>query len=502
MRRKTKLMLNSASSLIYQLTTIICGFILPRYFLTCYGSDVNGLVSSITQFLGFITLAECGVGPVVQSSLYKPLANQDMEAVSKVVASSERFFKRIAFILLGYASVLMVVYPFITIESFDYLYTFILILVISISTFAQYYIGMTYKLLLEADQLGFFQYTIHVVSLILNTVLCIVLMKCGASVQVVKLGTSLIFVLQPVSLAFIAKRRYKLIRKVSLQEEPIKQKWNAMAQHISAVVLGNTDVVVLTLFSTLDNVSVYTVYHLVVNGVKQIIVSTTNGVRAMFGNMLAKNELRELNRSFDNFEWLIHTLVTLVFSVTAVLIIPFVRVYTARVTDVEYILPVFAYVITLAQATYCYRLPYIIMVNAAGHYKETQWSAVIEAVINVVTSILFVFRFGLVGVAIGTFLAMLYRTVYLVFYLKKNILHRKVGHFVKHLAVDGCLVLVLFAMVSLFPSFFSLGAENYLSWAVLAGKVGALGVCAAFLVNGIFYGKKVKQFLVSKGKRK
>ena len=155
MTRKTKLLLNSASSLIYQITAIICGFILPRFFLAYFGSAVNGLVSSITQFLGFISLAECGVGAVVQSTLYKPLAEQDMVAVSKIVKSSERFFRRIACLLLGYTAVLMLVYPLITIDSFDYLFTLVLIFVISISSFAQYYLGMTYKLLLTADQLGF-----------------------------------------------------------------------------------------------------------------------------------------------------------------------------------------------------------------------------------------------------------------------------------------------------------------------------------------------------------
>ena len=93
MTRKKKMMLNTASSLAYQLITIICGFVLPQFFLTYYGSEVNGLVSSITQFLGFISLAECGVGAVVQSTLYKPLAENDMTMVSKVVISSEHFFK-------------------------------------------------------------------------------------------------------------------------------------------------------------------------------------------------------------------------------------------------------------------------------------------------------------------------------------------------------------------------------------------------------------------------
>lgn len=501
MTRKTKLMLNSASSLIYQLITIVCGFILPRYFLLYFGSEVNGLVSSITQFLGFISLAECGVGAVVQSTLYKPLAKKDMLSVSKIVVSSERFFRRIAYILLGYTAVLMFVYPLITADSFDYQFTIILIAVISVSTFAQYYIGMTYKLLLNADQLGFIQYIIHTVALILNTILCVVFMKSGASVQIVKLTTSLIFVMQPVLLSVIAKRRFKIDRKIKLTEEPIEQKWNGLAQHIATVVLGNTDTVVLTLLSTLENVSVYAVYHMVVNGVKQIVVSMTNGMQAMFGNMLAKNESEEINLAFDRIEWLLHTLVTFVFSVTAVLIVPFIKIYTADITDADYTVPAFAYMITLAQASYCLRLPYNIMVLAAGHYKQTQWSAILEAAINVVLSVILVFRFGLIGVAIGTFAAMAYRTLYLVVYLKKNIIFRKLQYFVKHLIIDVVGAAMLFAIVFLFSTFYELLSASYFSWFILAVKVALTEAIILLFINLIFYHKELKSFISGKIKK-
>lgn len=492
--------MNSASSLIYQLTAIICGFILPRFFLSAFGSEVNGLISSIAQFLGFISLAECGVGAVVQSTLYRPLAQQDMTAVSKVVVSSERFFRKIAYLLLGYTMILMLVYPLITIESFDYLFTLVLIFVISISSFAQYYLGMTYKLLLTADQLGFVQYSIHAVALILNVVCCVLLMQCGASVQMVKLTSSLIFIGQPILLSGIAKRRYAIDHRVKLTEEPIKQKWNGLAQHIATVVLANTDTMVLTLLSTLENVSIYAVYHLVVNGIKQIVLAVTNGMQAMLGNMLAKKEMTVLHQTFDRMEWLIHTVVTFVFTATAILIVPFVKVYTAGITDANYIVPVFAFLITLAQASYCYRLPYNIMVLAAGHYKQTQWSAIIEAVINVVTSVILVFRYGLIGVAIGTFAAMAYRTVYLANYLKHHILHRKLYHFLKHLLVDICAAALLVWVVRFFTDFFVMEEISYLAWVLLAVKVSATGIVVQLMVNCLFYWKTVKQFFARAGK--
>lgn len=495
MTRKKKLLLNSSSSIIYQFVALICGFILPRFFLSCYGSAVNGLVTSITQFLGFISLAECGVGAVVQSTLYKPLAENDMTSVSKITLSSNRFFRKIAYLLLVYVAILMAVYPLINIEIFDYLFTMILIFVISISTFAQYYIGMTYKLLLNADQLGFIQYTIHTTALIINTLLCILLMKIGAPVQSVKLTSSIIFLIQPLLLSYIAKKKYNLDHKITLTEEPIKQKWNGMAQHVATVVLGNTDTVVLTLLSTLENVSVYGVYHLVVHGVKQIILSTTNGMQAMLGNMLAKNEIEKLNNTFDYIEWILHSLVTFAFSVAAILIIPFVQVYTADITDANYIVPVFAYLITLAQASYCIRLPYNIMVLAAGHYKQTQNSAIIEMTINVVLSVVLVFKFGLIGVALGTFAAMAYRTVYLAKYLTNNIIFRKIHHFVKHLCVDVISTCLLLLVVHFLPNFFSLKALNYGAWFLLAMKVTISGLIIVTLINIVFYHSRIRVFI-------
>ena len=66
--RKKLLAKNTVASILSQLTALVCGFILPRFFLEHFGSEVNGLVNSITQFLGVISFLELGIGAVVQSS--------------------------------------------------------------------------------------------------------------------------------------------------------------------------------------------------------------------------------------------------------------------------------------------------------------------------------------------------------------------------------------------------------------------------------------------------
>jgi O-antigen/teichoic acid export membrane protein len=257
--RKKRLAYNTFSSLFYQITTIVCGFIMPRLVLTAFGSGVNGLVQSVTQFLGIISFLELGVGAVVQSSLYKPLAEHDENHISRIIKSAKKFFRTIAGVLVVYVIFLVIFYPYFVKKDFGYIYTATLIVAISISFFAQYYFGIVNRLLLVADQRGYVQYNVQTVSVILNTSLCFLLIKFGFGIHAIKLMTSLIYLLQPIIIHLYVKKHYNINDKITFTKEPIKQKWNGIAQHVAAVVLDGTDVIVLTVFSTLSNVSVYSV---------------------------------------------------------------------------------------------------------------------------------------------------------------------------------------------------------------------------------------------------
>jgi O-antigen/teichoic acid export membrane protein len=492
MSRKKKLFLNSASSLAYQFIAVVCGFILPRMFLTYYGSEVNGLISSINHFLGFITIGDLGVGAVVQSALYKPLASNNTDEISRIYVSSNRFFRKISLVLWLYMGILALVYPLITIDKFSYGFTALLVLAMAISSYAQYFMCITYRLILNADQLSFCWLIIHSMALLVNTFVCAILMKTGMSVQIVKLVTSIIFLAQPACIYLIVNKRYSINKKIIITEEPIKQKWNGLAQHIATVVLNNTDTVVLTLLSTLSNVSIYSVYFLVVNGVKQIIISLTNGVQALFGNMLANGETKKLNDVFSAFEWLLHTFTTFIFSCTVILIVPFVSVYTRNINDADYIAPIFGILITFAQASYCLRMPYNLMVLAAGHYKDTQASAVLEAVINITVSVILVYHFGLVGVAIGTLVAMIYRTVYLAYYLSKNILNRPIKFFIIHMIVD--IISVASIMITSYLVFgIKLTENSYITWSLFAIKTLIIALMWSIAFSLLVYRKEMKR---------
>ena len=491
---------NTVASLIAQITTLICGFILPRLFLQHFGSEVNGLVNSIVQFLSVISFLELGVGAVVESSLYKPLAEKDNQQISKVMVSANKFFQRLAQILFIYVLILMLVYPLIANQNLGFLYTATLIAAISISSFAQYYFGIANALLLNADQRGYIQYNAQTVTVVLNTAVCAVMISMNGTIQMVKLATSLIYLARPLALHFYVKRHYQIDWKIKYTEEPIKQKWNGVAQHIAAVVLDGTDTIVLTVFSTLSNVSIYSVYFLVIKGVKTLFLSMTNGIQALIGELWAKQELEKLKGFFAWVEWVIHTGTIYVFSCTAALIVPFVQVYTFGINDANYIQPAFAVLLTLANAMHCLRLPYNIMVLAAGHYRQTQKNYIVAAILNILVSILTVKVWGLIGVAIGTLVAMTYQTMWLAVYDSKHFVFWSMKSVIKQFAVDG-ITAVFIVVIS---GMLTMHSVTYLSWIMLAIVTALLAVIITAFLNFIMYKEKMMALIhiLLKGKRK
>lgn len=479
MNRNQKLKANMISSLVLQLSVFASGIILPRLFIEFYGSKTNGLISSIQQFLGFISLGEMGIGAVIQFNLYKPLAENNWSRVSSIITSANKFFSNLLKCIVVYIIILSALLPFKVLDQFPFFFTFTLVLSIALSYIMQYYFGMTYRQLLDADQLSFVRIIPQIFQIIINIIVCIFLIKIQVNVQIVKLVTSLIYSIQPLAIYIYCKKYYPNIRtNIKLSEEPIKQKWNGIAQHLAAVVLKDTDVVVLTLLSSLENVSVYSVYNLVINGIEVIIESVVNNFTALFGELLAKSKIDELKKKFDLFESIYHCLIIIVFFCIGRLIVPFVEVYTKGITDANYKTPLFAILLTFAQWLYCARLPYHIMVKAAGHYKETQNSAIIEATLNIVISVATVYVWGLVGVALGTAIAMLYRSIYYWIYLKKNVLNRPLKKVISIYFRD----LVIVGLSTICTSWLELVHVSYLSWIMLACGVFVITSVIAFVV--------------------
>ena len=133
------------------------------------------------------------------------------------------------------------------------------------------------------------------------------------------------------------------------------------------------------------------------------------------------------------------------------------------------------------------------MVLAAGHYKETQASAIIEAGLNVLVSVALVKKLGLYGVAVGTLVAMLYRSCYLAYYLSKSILNRPFINYIKHMLVD----ILVIAIIVVSTKWLVKEVNGYFAWALMSIIVLAIALVEVVIINWIIYNTEFKDAIIA-----
>ena len=482
--------LNIVSLILLQILTAASGLVLPKLMISTYGSEINGLVSSIAQFLSYISLLEGGIGGVIMAELYKPLNDNDMMAVSGIMKVSENFYRKIAKIFVIYTIALCAVYPFLVDTELDHMYVIALIFIISISTLLEYFFALQYISLLTADQRARVIYIVSSITVILNFSVTWVLIAVNANIVILKLGSCFVFALKPIFYLLYVRRKYKIISDCLPDNNALKQRWNGFAHNIAYFIHSSADVAVITLSMGVEYVSVYSIYFAIVSGIEKIVTSISKGSSAGIGNLIAQNKEEDTNRVIDLCEFVQVSVSTVAYTITAILLIPFVKIYLGKVTDVNYVQPLFGYLLLAAEFFYGVRCIYSTVISAAGHFKQTQIGAFAEAILNVVLSLALVHSFGLVGVAMGTLFAMLFRTLYEVIYLKKHIMHRSILKFVRIMLVNFAVLISATVVCNLL---FDYTIDTWRAWLIHGVYTTLITITASLVWYFVFYKTQIKQ---------
>lgn len=495
---KKRVILNIGCTTLCQLMTLISGLIVPRLILSTFGSEANGLVSSLTQFLNYISLVEGGIGSVVLTALYGPLAKKDDSKLSSVLKAAEKFFRQIAYIFVVYTIILACAYPIIVKSSFSWIFVASLTLILSFTLFIQYFFSITYKLLLQADQKMYIVQLWQALITLLNVVAVVVSIKVFPELRFVKMCSVLLFIIQPIAYSAYVKKHYSIQKDVKPDVNSLAQRWACFGQNFAYFIHSNTDVVVLTFFSDLKTVSVYSVYLLVVKNLQSFFKSFGNAFNPIIGKAIAINNYEEANKYMEIYEFVVSSAATIIFGCCIYLLPSFVLIYTHGVTDVNYYRVIFSTIIILAEYIYCVRDPYVAVVYAAGKFKETANSAYIEAIINIVLSIILVFKFGLEGIAVGTFIGMFYRMLYLVWFVNKHIIPHPMWKMLKRLCISIGTIIVSYLLVSVFDT---TGSPTLILW-MKNGVICLVVFCIITITLNLIFDNKLSLAIYRRVKSK
>ena len=423
--RKKSVLLTVSSNLFLQFVTVICGFILPTLIIVHFGSAMNGMVSSIKQFISYLNIVEAGVGGAAIVALYKPLAEKNENEQSGIMSATARLYNKSGILFVLLIGILAIFYPLFVDSQIDRITSSSMVLILGITGAVEFFFIGKYRVLLTADKKVYLLSFVRAGATIINTIIAVVLIKIGMNLLVVNLLSSLVYLSRYFIIFWYVKRKYPLLNyRATPNKLAINQSNSVLIHQIGGLVVFNSPFIILTIFCSLTDVSIYSVYAMVFTGLNGILSSFSNGLQAFFGESFVKENIHQTNSMYSKFESIFYVVMTWIYSMTYILIIPFMKIYTQGMNDASYIQLNLAILLILSGLANQLRCPCNLIINAAGHYKQTQMHSLLEAIINVVASVFFTIKFGFVGVVVGSLCSYAYRTIDIIFYANKKLLKR------------------------------------------------------------------------------
>lgn len=443
MTNRKRSLLNLISAAVSQLIAIAIGFLLPRLFITNFGSEVNGLLSSANQILVYLALFEAGVGGVTLQALYGPIARKQWGIVNGILSATNIYYKKARALYLITLVAVAALYPLMVSLALPAISVSLIIFFIGIPQVISFYIQAKYILLLRADGKNYVLTNLTTVINTLTGLTKVVLILKGVDVLPVIIIQCLILLTQAVVLTRYTKKHYP---HLSLDVPPdypaISQKNYMLVHQISGLIFQNTDVLILTMIAGLKVVSVYSIYKLVMSQMGNLVYILQSSVDFILGQTF-QTDKEKFARRIDQFESMFSGLTFSLYAVIFHILFAFVSLYTKGVEDIKYADYTLVLLFTVIELLTVMRTPMLQTINYAGHFKQTLPQSLVETTINLVVSLIAVAFLGIYGVLLGTIAALLYRTNDIIFYSNKNLLHRSV----RRTYAIHCINLVLFVLI-------------------------------------------------------
>ena len=192
----------------------------------------------------------------------------------------------------------------------------------------------------------------------------------------------------------------------------------------------------------------------------------------------------------DIYEYIIFILVFFLFTVGGLLITPFVMIYTKGITDANYYEPLFGALLLIAEAIYLLKLPHLNLAYSANKFKDITKPAFIEAFLNIIISVILVSKYGIIGVAVGTLVSMIYRMIFHIKYTNKLIENRKQWIFYRKL-----IIFVIGTLIGLGICYFIPQVKyTIFSWIIHAIIYSIIFAIIYSIISVLFFKKELKFF--------
>ena len=478
-----KSLYNTVVSILSQIIILSLGLIVPRVIIVNYGSDTNGLTSTITQVFTYVALLEAGIGQTTRNALF-PYINgdkKDKSNISIVMSASKTYYRRTTFIYGAVVLLLAFLLPFVIKSNVSKSAIFFVVLFEGLTGVVSFYFIHYWSMLLAADGKSYVTNNIELFSKTLCYIVKIVLALNSISIVYIQAGYFLVSSLKLLLYRRYVKKHYSWIESQKVEPKAILKDRNSyVVSEIAWTVFSSTDMILLSICCSTVESSVYYVYSMVFVALNSLLNAVYQALLYNLGQNY-HNDLQKYNRIHDIYNSVFMGSMTALMSTTYVMILPFVSLYTKGITDVQYIYKELPIMFCLIQLFSWSRYVSGNLSGIAGYAKKVSRVSLIEALINIVVSLIFVRFFGVFGVLVGTVFALPLKAIYLNLLADKVILKRSPVNTIKILSVN----FIIFLLFVIANDFIVLPVNSYISFILFGFIVFVISVILCVVLNAL-----------------
>ena len=405
--RKKSSFKNMITAVSSNVLTIIVGLVAQAVFIKILGSEylgLNGLFSNVISMLGIV---ELGMGSAIIYNMYKPIAEEDHEKIKSLMQFYKKSYRIITLII---SIIGIMIIPFIKyivdIESVTVgINVYLVYILFLLETICSYILSYK-RSMLYADQKEYITNIIHMGYTILVNTMQLTFLYFTHDYYLYLIIKVMMRLVENIVISSYVNRRYSYLldnnvtKLDSKTEKDIFQKIKALFFHkIGTFIVLGTDNIIISKYLGLVTVGLYSNYYMIINAVQTVINHIIQATRASVGNLLVTESK---TKQFDIFNkirfvnfWISCFSSICIFVIMDSFITIWIGYKFVLPTKVLLVLVINFFIVSS-------RSTYGAFKEAAGIFYEDRFVPIIESLLNIVLSIIFVKKFGLIGVFMGT----------------------------------------------------------------------------------------------------
>lgn len=403
--RVHKSLLNAKVNLVFYFLSLFFAFYSRKIFLDCLGAEFIGLTGTLGNILGYLNLAELGVGAAISFHLFKPLQQHNQQQICEILSVFGYLYKRIGQVILLGGVVISLFFPLI----FDKAELSLSIIYFAFFSFLGssligYFINYR-QILLTADQKNYLVSIYFQSANLVKIALQILLAYYYKNLYVWVFVEFLFGMIGCAILNWKINKEYPWLKtskangKLLLKQYPdiIRNTKQVFIHKIKDFLLTKSDELFIYAFVSLKMVAYYGNYMIIISKISLFFSSFFDGIYAGVGNLVAEHNKTNTMKVFWEMMALRHFIAGFMAFTLYFLLEPFIANWLGK----EYILN---HTILILLLTYQYisgsRGAVDMFNHAHGLYGDT-WAAWVELLLNVGTTIIFGLKYGIIGILLG-----------------------------------------------------------------------------------------------------